>query len=48
MKRVRDNAEWTLFCPHEAPGLYNVHGDEFEALYTKYEANGKGRKVIKA
>jgi ribonucleoside-diphosphate reductase alpha chain len=48
MKRVRDNAEWTLFCPHEAPNLYNVFGDEFETLYTKYEAMGKGRKTIKA
>jgi ribonucleoside-diphosphate reductase alpha chain len=35
-------------CPNECPGLYDVYGDEFEALYTSYEAAGKGRKTIKA
>ncbi|AXT18827.1 ribonucleoside-diphosphate reductase subunit alpha [Flavobacteriaceae bacterium AU392] len=48
MKRVQDNAEWTLMCPNECPGLPDVHSEEFEALYTKYEAEGKGRKTIKA
>jgi ribonucleoside-diphosphate reductase alpha chain len=35
-------------CPNECPGLYDVYGDEFEALYTSYEEKGKGRKTIKA
>ncbi|NBR12972.1 MAG: ribonucleoside-diphosphate reductase subunit alpha [Flavobacteriales bacterium] len=48
MKRVKENAEWTLMCPHECPGLSDTHSAEFEALYTKYEAEGKGRKTIKA
>lgn len=48
MKRVRDDGNWTLFCPHEAKGLYECHGDAFEALYTKYEEQGLGRKTIKA
>lgn len=48
MKRVRDNQDWTLFCPNEARGLFECHGEEFEILYCKYEAEGKGRKVIKA
>ncbi|NNE33568.1 MAG: ribonucleoside-diphosphate reductase subunit alpha [Winogradskyella sp.] len=48
MKRVQENAEWTLMCPNECPGLSDVHSEEFEALYTKYEAEGKGRKAIKA
>ena len=48
MARVQDNAEWTLMCPNECPGLADVHSEEFEALYTKYEAEGKGRKSIKA
>ncbi|KAL9108681.1 MAG: hypothetical protein Q9227_006627 [Pyrenula ochraceoflavens] len=48
MKRVEKNGEWTLFCPHEAPGLADVHGAEFEALYEKYEKEGRGRKTIKA
>lgn len=48
MKRVEANAEWTLMCPHECPGLSDTHSEEFEALYTKYESEGKGRKTIKA
>ncbi|MEN8825024.1 MAG: ribonucleoside-diphosphate reductase subunit alpha [Wenyingzhuangia sp.] len=48
MKRVEQNAEWTLMCPNECPGLYDTYGEEFEALYTEYEAKGKGRKTIKA
>ncbi|MDX2359611.1 MAG: ribonucleoside-diphosphate reductase subunit alpha [Crocinitomicaceae bacterium] len=48
MKRVKENGEWTLMCPHECPGLSDTHGAEFEALYTKYETEGKGRKTIKA
>ncbi|RZK86958.1 MAG: ribonucleoside-diphosphate reductase subunit alpha, partial [Pedobacter sp.] len=48
MQRVKDNGEWTLFCPHEAPGLADCFGKEFEDLYTKYEAEGRGRKTIKA
>ncbi|WP_435412908.1 ribonucleoside-diphosphate reductase subunit alpha [Psychroserpens mesophilus] len=48
MKRVQEDAEWTLMCPNECPGLCDVHSEEFEALYTKYEAEGKGRKAIKA
>jgi ribonucleoside-diphosphate reductase alpha chain len=48
MKRVEDNEEWSLFCPHECPGLSDVYGDEFEALYTKYELEGKARSVVKA
>ncbi|MFK8039611.1 MAG: ribonucleoside-diphosphate reductase subunit alpha [Crocinitomicaceae bacterium] len=48
MKRVKENGQWTLMCPNECPGLSEAYGDEFEALYTKYEAAGKGRKTIKA
>jgi len=48
MKRVKENGEWTLMCPNECPGLSDVYGPEFEALYTKYETEGKGRKTIKA
>ena len=48
MKRVEQNGDWTLFCPNEAPGLADVYGDEFEALYEKYEKEGRGRKTIKA
>lgn len=48
MQRVEENGEWTLMCPNECPGLSDAYGEEFEALYTKYEKEGKGRKTIKA
>ena len=48
MKRVEADGEWSLFCPNEAPGLSDCHGEVFEALYTKYEAEGRARKTIKA
>jgi ribonucleoside-diphosphate reductase alpha subunit len=48
MKRVEEDGDWTLFCPSEAPGLADVHSAEFEALYTRYEKEGRGRKTIKA
>ncbi len=48
MERVQTDAEWTLMCPNECPGLFECHSEEFEALYHKYEAEGKGRKTVKA
>ncbi|HSI75910.1 MAG TPA: ribonucleoside-diphosphate reductase subunit alpha [Lunatimonas sp.] len=48
MKRVEANEEWSLFCPHEAPGLADCHGAEFERLYEKYEKEGRARETIKA
>jgi ribonucleoside-diphosphate reductase alpha chain len=48
MKRVEDNADWSLFCPHEAKGLDECYGEAFEKLYTQYEQEGKARKTIPA
>jgi ribonucleoside-diphosphate reductase subunit M1 len=48
MKRVEANGEWSLFCPNEAFGLHDVHSEEFEALYEKYEKEGRARKTIPA
>jgi ribonucleoside-diphosphate reductase alpha chain len=48
MKRVESNEEWSLFCPHECPGLSDAYGEEFEALYHKYELEGKARSTVKA
>lgn len=48
MKRVQNQEDWTLMCPNECPGLFECWGEEFEKLYTKYEAEGKGRKKISA
>ncbi|XP_074591512.1 ribonucleoside-diphosphate reductase large subunit-like [Curcuma longa] len=48
MDRVKSNSQWSLFCPSEAPGLAECWGNEFENLYTKYEREGKARKVVAA
>jgi ribonucleoside-diphosphate reductase alpha chain len=48
MKRVEENGDWTLMCPNECPGLSDAYGEAFDTLYTKYEAEGRGRKTIKA
>ena len=48
MERVKAGQDWTLMCPDECPGLSDVYGDAFNALYTHYEKEGKGRKTIKA
>jgi ribonucleoside-diphosphate reductase alpha chain len=48
MERIKVNGKWTLMCPDECPGLADVYGDEFVALYTKYEQEGKGRATVNA
>ena len=52
MKRVEEDGEWTLFSPDEAPGLSDVYDSpeskDFTELYTKYEEEGRGRRVVKA
>ena len=49
MERVKEkNGKWSLFCPHECPGLSDVYGSEFVNLYTKYESEGRARKVVEA
>lgn len=48
MKRVEANEDWSLMCPQLCPGLFDVWGDEFEKLYTKYESEGRATRVVKA
>ncbi|MCP9234836.1 ribonucleoside-diphosphate reductase subunit alpha [Lewinella sp. JB7] len=48
MQRVKENGDWSLFDPNEAPGLFDAHSGEFEALYHQYEQEGRARKVVKA
>ena len=48
MERVEADGDWSLFCPNEAPGLADVWGDDFKALYERYEREGRARKVVKA
>merc|ERR1712141_708766 len=54
MRRVKENKDWTLFCPNEAfddatgKGLIDVWGKDFEQLYEQMETEGKGRRTVKA
>lgn len=48
MEKVKKDEDWALFCPHKCPGLADCYGAEFNALYAKYEAEGKANKIIKA
>ncbi len=48
MKRVEADGDWSLMCPDQSPGLHEVWGDEFEALYEKYEKEGRVLKTVKA
>jgi len=48
MRRVEEDGDWTLMCPDKCPGLYLKYGKEFEELYTQYEREGRGNKVVKA
>jgi ribonucleoside-diphosphate reductase alpha subunit len=48
MRRVEENAMWSLMCPHQCPGLPECHGKEFEELYTKYEQEGRFLKQVRA
>uniref|UniRef100_A0A669D2W2 Ribonucleoside-diphosphate reductase n=1 Tax=Oreochromis niloticus TaxID=8128 RepID=A0A669D2W2_ORENI len=48
MKRVETNQDWSLMCPSECPGLDECWGEEFEELYTRYEKEGRAKRVVKA
>ena len=48
MKRVEEGGNWSLFCPDTAKGLSDVYGEEFEALYTKYEEEGLATTTVPA
>jgi ribonucleoside-diphosphate reductase alpha subunit len=48
MKRVEKDEDWHLMCPHECPGLQDVYGEEFEALYQKYVDEGRFKRAVKA
>lgn len=48
MHRVKNDEDWSLFSPSEAPGLSDVHGEDFDRLYQEYEAKGLALSRIKA
>lgn len=45
MRRVEKDEHWTMLCPNECPGLSDVYGAEFDALYEKYESEGRGKRI---
>ncbi|MFF3553188.1 ribonucleoside-diphosphate reductase subunit alpha [Streptomyces tsukubensis] len=48
MRRVADDAEWSLFSPADTPELVDLWGDEFDAAYRAAEAKGLARKTMPA
>lgn len=48
MERVEKMGQWSLMDPATAPGLSDCYGEEFNALYTRYEAEGRAVKQIPA
>ncbi len=48
MQRVEDNADWSFFCPNECPGLQDVYGAEFKAMFEDYERRGMARETMPA
>jgi len=48
LERVFNNEKWSLMDPNTSKGLENVYGDEYKALYERYEAEGKFTKQIDA
>jgi len=48
MKRVESDGLWSLFCPNEAKGLYELYGEKFEKEYVRFETEKKYKKQIKA
>lgn len=48
MRRVEQDGDWSLMCPHECPGLVDAVGDDFVRLYERYEREGRARETVKA
>ncbi|MGR9100050.1 MAG: ribonucleoside-diphosphate reductase subunit alpha, partial [Gammaproteobacteria bacterium] len=38
MKRIAEEADWTLFSPEQVPDLHDLYGEAFETAYVEYEA----------
>lgn len=48
MKRVKEDGMWSLFDPKTTPQFVDLYGPEFEAAFTKAEAEGTFVKQVKA
>lgn len=45
MKRVKANANWSLFSPNETPDLHHLCGSAFEKRYQEYERLGRSGQL---
>jgi ribonucleoside-diphosphate reductase alpha chain len=45
MKRVLEDANWTLFSPDEVPDLHHIYGRAFEQRYEMYEEKARHGKI---
>jgi ribonucleoside-diphosphate reductase alpha chain len=45
IKRVMQDADWTLFSPDEVPDLHDLYGRKFEARYLEYEQKAREGKI---
>ena len=48
MECVEKDDDWYLFCPHKAPGMSDVVGEDYKKLYNRYVSEGNYVKKIKA
>lgn len=48
MRRVEADEMWTLMSPSDCPGLFDVYGEEFDALYERYETEGRAMRTCRA
>jgi ribonucleoside-diphosphate reductase alpha chain len=39
--RIKNDGDWTLFCPSEVPELVNLYGVDFESKYVEYESKAR-------
>lgn len=45
MKRVKADAEWTLFSPNDVPDLHDLYGKKFEEAYEAYEKKARNGEI---
>jgi ribonucleoside-diphosphate reductase alpha chain len=45
LKRIHENADWTLFSPNETPDLHDLYGAQFEEAYVAYEKKAEQGKI---
>lgn len=48
IQRVKANALWSFFDPHDCPGLSDAYGPAYVELYERYEAEGRAKMSMNA